>query len=246
MKALLRKEFYLLGGYKYLLTMFIAPFALLLWMKFIHCEAEIFCPIISIVIGFPLGLLPDITDRLEAQSRWRTYAKALPYSRADKVNAKYVFSLLAALTGSVLTFLPMLLLHCSAYRVTTGASITLVTVLNTSAFLYPLIFRRIRRGSGFLYHLIAALLGIVYFLPQCSLLVAFCTASAQSSIKAPPQLLMYMPYIAVPVSLVIYLLSWRLTCRIYGCRFPAAPQNPRTGKDSDEDAIAVMQMMFWN
>ena len=250
MKALLRKEYYIIGGHKYLLILFIAPLALHLWANYLyHDEAEFFYPMAAFIIGFPIGLLPTSTDRLEAQSRWRTYAKALPYSRAEKVFAKFLFSLLAAMVGTAVCAVSMLLQHCSAFRVTTNAAITLVTALNTSAFLYPLIFRRIRRGGSFLFYLIATLLGIVYFLPQFSLLVAFSTASTMRSgiapLTAPPQLLLYAPYIALPVSVMIYLLSWMLTYKIYGCKFAAAPKKPHNNKDSD-DGFIILQTMFWN
>lgn len=219
MKALLRKD-YLIGG-RYLLTVFITFLSMALFLRFSlgNESFEFISPMIWVGIGFSLGLLPDATDRAEAQSRWRTYARTLPYSRRDKVCAKYVFSLLAALAGtaSVTLLMMMMLLHCSAFRVTAGAAITLITALNTSAFQYPLIFLRIRRGGSVLFNLIAAVLGIVYFLPQFVLLIAFFTAQARNYITPPHQLILYVPYIGVPVSLVIYLLSWLLTCRLYGC-----------------------------
>ena len=219
MKALLRKDFYLIGGKRGLLTAFITFLSMALFLRFSlgNESFESISPMRWLGIGFSLGLLPDATDRAEAQSRWRTYAKTLPYSRRDKVCAKYVFSLLAALAGTASVTLLMMLLHCSVFRVTAGAAIALITALNTSAFQYPLIFLHIRRGGSVLFHLISVVLGIVYFLPQFSLMIAFFTAQACNSITPSHQLILYVPYIGVPVSLVIYLLSWLLTCRIYGC-----------------------------
>ncbi len=223
MKGLLRKEFYCAGGFV-TLAIFAGIYPVtLLFVRIFQTGFDSMCIMTALVV---FALLPDIINRAEATAHWRTYAKTLPYSRAQIVAAKYLFSLLSALTAAAMNALYTLVLmliqtgaseNVFLASVPATAALSAAVILYSAAFLYPYYFRSIRRGTGIVSYIVTTFIGILYFIPF-GIPVLFYTVSLRPSrLKEPAHAVMMIPYILLAVSAVIYLLSWPLSRRLY-CR----------------------------
>ena len=226
MKGLLRKEFYCAGGFM-LLAAYAAIYPLLILVS--RFTEVGFASMGTMLIIIQFALLPYTVDMAEARARWRTYAKVLPYSRRQFVDAKYLFSLLAALTAAcmntVFTLLRALIepntsadkFEMFRYPAIPTAALTAAIILYTAAFLYPFYFRSIRRGNSFLTYFAATVLGLVYALPFG--IPAFIYFISMMSTRPEPVAfgIRIIPYILLAVSLAVYPLSWLLSHRLY-CR----------------------------
>ena len=226
MKALLRLQYYMSGGRWGGLFLAGFPFLLAL-LPYPHVPDASFHVLMVTTLGSFLGLVQTVMiDNAESVSHWRSYAKSLPYSREQLVDAKYLFSLLcageAALLGALM--LPLLMLRnpeavsvlpyapSAAELSLMNAALASAGVLAAAAFLYPSYFRR----SG---RLISYVLGFLIFFFVFMFFVPFRLMMALTRCKWEPltSSMHLVPYLLLAGSVICCLLSWLYTRKTY-CR----------------------------
>ena len=262
MKALLRKEFYISGGRKALLTAAAAtPFMILLnWSG------------IAAVYALLLCLLP-LTIRIKDDSaRWWTYAKTLPYSRNQIVDAKYLFQLLLILIFGLMLVLERFasaLLFPDKPLSSQYAEYLFFLPCFLSALSFPMVFWGKRHGQNWLSHTVFALIWIVAMTISLMGLPALLLTISQIDVSpgiitdtyilignrrfTSDELLRFwavFKWILPSVSMALYGVSWLLSRKIFRLRrhrrIPAEYPPRRSNAQEDEEAIAVMMNMFWN
>ena len=171
MKALLRLQYYLIGGLKTALLFAAIPFLFILIRRADNPEIGLSVGSV-VIIAMIIGILPLQILFGESGSQWSEYAKALPYSRRQTVDSKYLFSLLcaaftavpAAALSPVMTLLNPAALSESGYSSAAEAALMFAAtaaavVLQEAAIFYPIRFRRDDHLRTFL--IFAALLGVI-------------------------------------------------------------------------------------
>lgn len=139
MKGLLLKDFYMSLTY--------CKVFFLLMLVFIGITAMNTENLFTMTYAvFLAGSIPITLLSYDEQQGWKHYNKALPYTKAEIVSSKYIFSLFAQILMIVLTFIAS-----SIYMVLRGSvnlSLLFFTTmfactygLLTPAFLFPIIFR---------------------------------------------------------------------------------------------------------
>lgn len=230
MKALLRLKYYMTGGLIFLLILTAYPLLLVLLMILLPFGKKDITSLSMIIlnIGVYVGIMQSNSERAEAASRWRTYAKTLPYSRRQHVDAKYLFSLLAAgLTflsvAAAVTLLILLRPDClseypyapsAAYLILMHASFSAAIVLLFAVILYPLYFRR-SRGMGT--YAAAAVTGLLFFAAPIYVFMHFTQSFLWCRWEPMPPFTQSLPFLLLGGTAVCYLLSWLLSRRFY-CR----------------------------
>ena len=152
MKGLLRKEYYIFGGKQKLLPciLFGAVGILTNWL------------VIPVTLTVCLVLLPLTLNTKDDSARWWTYAKTLPYTCNQIVDAKYLFQL-----ALILLFTLMLLMQylVSVFLGRDPMNLFFMHYLFfinciISAIAFPILFRFKRNGKKWL---IAIVTGIIWF-----------------------------------------------------------------------------------
>ena len=263
MKALLRKEYYILGGKKTLL-LFIAlialPAILLNWSAIPA----------ALMIGF--CTLPYSLSAKDDNARWWTYSKTLPYSRGQIVDAKYLFQLLLILMFGLVLLLEYavsFLLHPDHLMSPFFALYLFFVLFLISALSFPAIFWTKRHGKNWLTAVVIAVIGtplllLTFFMLPTILLNLDAIANTSGEVPLTfiviggqryqitqtvvRHIIRIAKWIVPPFSLVLYGLSWylsrRIFCRKYDRRTPKEYSPCR--QQDDADTIAVMQTMFLN
>lgn len=230
MKALLRMYYYMVGGLIFLLLLTAYPLLLVLLMILLPFGTKDITALSMLIlnIGVYVGIMQFNSERAEAASRWRTYAKTLPYSRRQQVDAKYLFSLLAAgLTSlsvaAAVTLLILLRPDClseypyapsAAYLILVHASFTAAIVLLFAAISYPLHFRRSR---GFGTYAAAAVTGLLFFAAPFYVFMRFNDGILNCKWEPMTSFSQSLPFLLLCGAVVCYLLSWVFSRKIY-CR----------------------------
>ena len=227
MKALLRMNYYLIGGHITALILIAFPF-LTLMLPFSGKADAINCLILSAIFGFAIGIVTNTVDNTVLQSRWRSYAKTLPYTREQLVDAKYLFSLLIAAAAAFLStvILPLLLLKTPAalseltYAPSAAelslmnAALTAALALQMAAFQNDLYFHR---AGGILILIVQLILGFPFFILFFFAFVYLCQHLDWCKWEPLTLLARCLPYLLLAVSAVCYLFSWVYTRKTY-CR----------------------------
>ena len=224
MKALLRLQFYMSGGRGFIVTLAVYPMILLVFPH--HTPDASLCVLTAAMLPAGLAFVPLGTERAESVSHWRSYAKTLPYSREQLVDAKYLFSLLCAAAAALLgaLMLPLMMIRypeavSALPYAPSAAEITLMNtalssaiVLASAAFLHPSYFQR----SG---KLISYILGFLIFFFVFMFFVPFRLMMALSRCRWEPMtpFTRCLPYLMFAVSAVCFVLSWRISRKLY-CR----------------------------
>ena len=259
MKALLRKEYYILGGRTAILTAVVlaVPALLLNWSFNLVMLAIILC------------VLPFALDTKDINARWWTYAKTLPYSRDQIVDAKYLFHLVMILLFGLVMLTERFiswLINPERMLNAVFAEYLFFAVCLMSAFIFPSIFRKKRHGSGWLTTAALTVLLLTVSMALCTvlpgLLLQCCDIAYPHSDTEPLRMIgsfsgsdlrqigRIAKWIVPPFSLALYGLSWRLSRRIFRRKYDRRPPKEyspvRIGQQDDEDAVLIAQTMFWN
>ena len=225
MKALLRLNYYMIGGNKIVLAVAAILFFFLLLPISRRGDAS-FTVILSLNFGAAIGFTPVGIEKAESVSRWRSYVKTLPYTREQFVDAKYLFSLIsaaaAALLGAVMLPLMMLRNPEAASALTyapsaaefslMNAALAAAIVLYAAAIHYPSYFRR----PGGIVLFAVGFSGLIFgfgfiFFPKYMMALNRC------ELEPLTPFMRCLPYLLFAVSAVCDLLSWLYTRKTY-CR----------------------------
>ena len=203
MKGLLRKDIYMAAQYYRAVLLVVAVFLLL----------TIFGDGSLIFLAYPTmisGMLPITLLSYDTHFKWEQYSGTLPYTRAQLVTVKYLVGLI--FSGGVL----LVCLGVLALRQILGDGFDLDAFLGAGllcfvlgvaapAFLLPLAFKfGPEKGRLLFIVLIASLCGAGVALGQADFLSGL--AMGNSTLVA---------LVTVGVTLVLYLLSWRLSIHFY-------------------------------
>lgn len=223
MKALLRLNFYLSGGYKNLLILAAIPFLLLLENHIVGSEPDVGFSILTVgAIGVIIGITPFSLNAVKTQSHWQTYAKTLPYHRTQIVDSHYLFSLLdavfAAVVGSAAVSVQMLLnpallsetpyKSSAAFSLMYAAAAAAIT-LHLAAFQYPLHFRQ---QSSIRSYVLFTALSLLLLLPYLMYLTAHMDFAGTVTVLPDTR---WLPLLMLAVSAACYPLSWLMSRRAY-------------------------------
>lgn len=203
MKGLLRKDIYMAAKYYRAVFGMVAVFLLLM----IFVDGSLLFLTYPVLLS---GMLPVTLLSYDTHFKWEQYSGTLPYTRAQLVSAKYLMGLIFS-GGVLLVCLLVLALRqilgdgfdLDAFL---GAGL-LCFVLGVAApvFLLPLAFKfGPEKGRLLFIVLIASLCGAGFALGQADFLSGL--AIGNSTLVA---------LVTVGVTLVLYLLSWRLSIHIY-------------------------------
>lgn len=203
MKGLLRKDIYMAAKYYRAVFGMVAVFLLLM----IFADGSLLFLTYPVLLS---GMLPVTLLSYDTHFKWEQYSGTLPYTRAQLVSAKYLMGLIFS-GGVLLVCLLVLALRqilgdgfdLNAFL---GAGL-LCFVLGVAApvFLLPLAFKfGPEKGRLLFIVLIASLCGAGFALGQADFLSGL--AIGNSTLVA---------LVTVGVTLVLYLLSWRLSIHIY-------------------------------
>ena len=203
MKGLLRKDIYMAAKYYRAVFGMVAVFLLLM----IFADGSLLFLTYPVLLS---GMLPVTLLSYDTHFKWEQYSGTLPYTRAQLVSAKYLMGLIFS-GGVLLVCLVVLALRqilgdgfdLNAFL---GAGL-LCFVLGVAApvFLLPLAFKfGPEKGRLLFIVLIASLCGAGFALGQADFLSGL--AIGNSTLVA---------LVTVGVTLVLYLLSWRLSIHFY-------------------------------
>lgn len=203
MKGLLRKDIYMAAKYYRAVFGMVAVFLLLM----IFVDGSLLFLTYPVLLS---GMLPVTLLSYDTHFKWEQYSGTLPYTRAQLVSAKYLMGLIFS-GGVLLVCLLVLALRqilgdgfdLDAFL---GAGL-LCFVLGVAApvFLLPLAFKfGPEKGRLLFIVLIASLCGAGFALGQADFLSGL--AIGNSTLVA---------LVTVGVTLLLYLLSWRLSIHIY-------------------------------
>ncbi|MBP0966796.1 MAG: ABC-2 transporter permease [Oscillospiraceae bacterium] len=224
MKALLRLNYYMIGGYKIVLAVAAILFFVLLLPLSRRWDVS-FSVILSLNFGAAIGFTPIGIEKAESVCRWRSYAKTLPYTREQLVDAKYLFSLLSAAAAALLgaVMLPLLMLRnpeavsaltyapSAAELSFMNAALAAAIVLYAAAIHYPSYFRRTGGIVLFAVGFSAFIFAFAIFFAKYMMALDRCKwAPLTSSMHL-------VPYLLLAGSAVCCLLSWLYTRKTY-CR----------------------------
>ena len=231
MKALLRLNYYMIGGYKIVLAVATILFFVLLFPLSRRWDAS-FTVILSLNFGAAIGFTPVGIEKAESVSRWRSYAKTLPYTREQFVDAKYLFSLLSAAAAALLgaVMLPLLMLrNPEAVSALTyapsatefslmNAALAAAIVLYAAAIHYPSYFRRTGGIVLFAVGFSAFIFGFgVIFFPKYMMSMSYMMSLSRGEREPLTPFVRCMPYLLLAGSAAGCLLSWLYSRKTY-CR----------------------------
>ena len=203
MKGLLRKDIYMAAQYYRAVLLVVAVFLLL----------TIFGDGSLIFLAYPTmisGMLPITLLSYDTHFKWEQYSGTLPYTRAQLVSDKYLMGLI--FNGGVLLMCLLVL----ALRQILGDGFDLDAFLGAGllcfvlgvaapAFLLPLAFKfGPEKGRLLFIVLIASLCGAGFALGQTDFLSGLAIGNT-----------VVVALAAAGVTLVLYLLSWRLSIHFY-------------------------------
>ncbi len=203
MKGLLRKDIYMAAKYYRGILVAVAIFLMLAILD----EANLFFLTYAVLIS---GMLPVSLLSYDAHFKWEQYSGTLPYTRAQLVSAKYLVGLI--FNGGVLLVCLLVL----ALRQILGEGFDLDAFLGAGllcfvlgvaapAFLLPLAFKfGPEKGRVLFFVLVGAICGIGFVLGQTGFLTGLSVGNGAVAVLA-----------ALGVTLVLYLLSWRLSIHFY-------------------------------
>ena len=203
MKGLLRKDIYMAAKYYRAVFGMVAVFLLLM----IFVDGSLLFLTYLVLLS---GMLPVTLLSYDTHFKWEQYSGTLPYTRAQLVSAKYLMGLI--FSGGVL----LVCLVVLALRQIQGGGFDLDAFLAAGllcfvlgvaapAFLLPLAFKfGPEKGRLLFIVLIASLCGAGVALGQADFLSGL--AIGNSTLVA---------LAVVGVTLVLYLLSWRLSIHFY-------------------------------
>lgn len=203
MKGLLRKDIYMAAKYYRAVFGMVAVFLLLM----IFVDGSLLFLTYPVLLS---GMLPVTLLSYDTHFKWEQYSGTLPYTRAQLVSAKYLMGLI--FSGGVL----LVCLVVLALRQIQGGGFDLDAFLAAGllcfvlgvaapAFLLPLAFKfGPEKGRLLFIVLIASLCGAGVALGQADFLSGL--AIGNSTLVA---------LAVVGVTLVLYLLSWRLSIHFY-------------------------------
>lgn len=203
MKGLLRKDIYMAAQYYRAVLLVVAVFLLL----------TIFGDGSLIFLAYPTmvsGMLPITLLSYDTHFKWEQYSGTLPYTRAQLVTVKYLMGLI--FSGGVL----LVCLGVLALRQILGEGFDLDTFLGAGllclglgvaspVLLLPLAFKfGPEKGRVLFFVLVGAICGIGFVLGQTGFLTGLSVGNGAAAVLA-----------ALGVTLVLYLLSWRLSIHFY-------------------------------
>lgn len=203
MKGLLRKDIYMAAQYYRAVLLVVAVFLLL----------TIFGDGSLIFLAYPTmisGMLPITLLSYDTHFKWEQYSGTLPYTRAQLVTVKYLVGLI--FSGGVL----LVCLGVLALRQILGEGFDLDTFLGAGllclglgvaspVLLLPLAFKfGPEKGRLLFIVLIASLCGAGFALGQTDFLSGLAIGNT-----------VVVALAAAGVTLVLYLLSWRLSIHFY-------------------------------
>ena len=203
MKGLLRKDIYMAAKYYRAVLVAVAIFLMLAILD----EANLFFLTYAVLIS---GMLPVSLLSYDAHFKWEQYSGTLPYTRAQLVSAKYLMGLI--FNGGVL----LVCLGVLALRQILGEGFDLDTFLGAGllclglgvaspVLLLPLAFKfGPEKGRVLFFVLVGAICGIGFVLGQTGFLTGLSVGNGAVAVLA-----------ALGVTLVLYLLSWRLSIHFY-------------------------------
>lgn len=203
MKGLLRKDIYMAAKYYRAVFGMVAVFLLLM----IFVDGSLLFLTYPVLLS---GMLPVTLLSYDTHFKWEQYSGTLPYTRAQLVSAKYLMGLI--FSGGVLLVCLMVL----ALRQILGDGFDLDAFLGAGllcfvlgvaapVFLLPLAFKfGPEKGRLLFIVLIASLCGAGFALGQADFLSGLAIGNSVVAALA-----------VVGVTLVLYLLSWRLSIHIY-------------------------------
>ena len=203
MKGLLRKDIYMAAKYYRAVLVAVAIFLMLAILD----EANLFFLTYAVLIS---GMLPVSLLSYDAHFKWEQYSGTLPYTRAQLVSAKYLMGLI--FSGGVL----LVCLGVLALRQILGEGFDLDTFLGAGllclglgvaspVLLLPLAFKfGPEKGRVLFFVLVGAICGICFVMGQTGFLTGLSVGNGAVAVLA-----------ALGVTLVLYLLSWRLSIHFY-------------------------------
>lgn len=201
MKGLLLKEFYLVAKHCRALLLIAVVF---LGISFAGDENIFFIVYPTLITS----MIPMTLISYDERDRWTQYSAVLPYSREQLVSAKYLIGLLFTVLMALFTILALmlkmvLLSAISLYEIGIVGIVLLVMGLIGPTFLLPFVFRFGVEKGRILYYVMIVLI--------CACGAAAATAGDQ--VQLPSQKWMFA--VAILAVILLYVLSWYLSVRVY-------------------------------
>lgn len=229
MKGLLYKDWSLIaGGYK---TNFI--FILIFYGFLTHFSHAVY---LAYALMFIVGMYASSTISMDENSQWDTYAHTLPVSPGQLVASKYLLSLLATLIGAILAFLLVATMPNSYVpsflEVMVGLAITCVITFIYFSLVIPLSYRfnSIRARSWVSISILVLVFGsaaLYTFIPEETVYQIQRVLGMRGMYEGEEvifgslvtwtenQLFMLAVAALLLVSIIILIISWAVSVRIY-------------------------------
>lgn len=193
------------------------------YMAIRYCRSFLFVSLVFIVISmvaesnvfmiiYPVvfcGMMAVTLIGYEERSRWTLYCEAFPYSRAQIVSSKYIFTAIVILGVIVLTAI------AQGIRLTVNGTMEVMSFINLIAILFllgcaapavlmPFIFKYGVEKGRMGYYIV---IGVA------------CAVGAVLTMQKPDMLFsvsaVWMPVVCLVVGTVIFGISWRMSIRFY-------------------------------
>ena len=202
MKGLLLKDYYMAIRYcrSFLLV------SLVFIITSMISEGNVFTMVYPVVF---CGMMAVTLIGYEERSRWTFYCEAFPYSRAQIVSSKYVFTAIVILGVIVLTAI------AQGIRMSVSGTLEVLPFINLIAILFlvgcaapavlmPFIFKYgVEKGRMGYYIVIGAA----------------CAVGAVLTMETPDILFsisaVWLPFICLSAGMIVFGISWRMSIRFY-------------------------------
>lgn len=205
MKGLLLKDWYVIFKQGKVMFLFV-----LLYLILGALEENTFFGAFAVLF---LSLLPITVMGFDERSKWDRFAVTLPVTRKQLVLEKYLFSLIALGAGTALYLVFSIASSAFAHRTTDLAELlgVLAPMLSVSlifsAVNFPMMFQLGVEKGRLWFILIIALLGAI--------LGGLLAMRSNEGGSLPPWLNGQLLWLLLPVSLLLFAISYPLSVRIY-------------------------------
>lgn len=202
MKGLLLKDYYMAVRYC----------RAFLLISIVFLVASLFGEGNTFMLIYPIvfcGMMPVTLIGYEERSRWTLYSETFPYSRAQIVSCKYVFTAIVVVCLLLLTAIAQGIRMTAAGTMEITGYINMISVLFMIGFagpaiLLPFIFKYgVEKGRMGYYIIIGAACAIGAVLTMES-------PEAMYSISAK-----WLPVICILGGIIIFAVSWRMSIQFY-------------------------------
>ena len=200
MKALLYKDFYMIGKYAKSTALFI-----LVFLTVSIFQDGAFYSTYPVIVG---SMLPISLMSYDEKFKWNIYAEALPFSRKNIISSKYIMILIIVaviIMASIVTnFISMIINNVFSMETLKTTIITIAVIgIMAPSFMFPLIFKLGVEKARMIYLIIVGALTAIMLNFESK------GGTGLSFLNNIPELYLLIGMV------IVFIISWLLSIKIY-------------------------------